>query len=688
MILKRLSIGAIVFFAAVFLSAEEKPLSSPELIQALTQEVSGAAAFDYTVMLSQYDRIQASEGWHQAALRIQDHLKRGGYENAVIEGWPSNGSRYYYTYQTPIGWKAEEAELWMIEPEKKRLCSYSEIPLTLVKHSGPADVTAELVDVGTGVGEESYHRKDVTNKIVLATAYTGEVAREAVKKRGAEGVITWYPPEVRPGYPDMIRYTAIWPTWEEKDHIGFGFNVSKKQGWMLKKLLDQGERVVLKAHVRSKFIDSKIEILTASFPGNTFPEQEVLIVGHLCHPQPSANDNASGSGGMLEMALALQRMVKKGLVPPPKRTIRFLWVPEFYGTIPYIKAHLKRTRNTLAVINCDMIGEDLHLTGGTFNITCTPDSMPTFLNDVVVDFTRTADALNLTSVNGSDHPFAYKVLPYSGGSDHVIFNDGSLKVPAVMFGHGDRFHHTSLDTPDKVDPSELRRICWIALGSVYYIAQAGSTHMQKIARVVRENSIVRLNSDYHAALEGLYEEDKAEGIYDAYWHAANVLIQCEERESAAVMSSKVFSANEAAISHLQKHIQIIGDIAAVYKSDLDERYRQRCRETGSQVQALSLSSSVKEWTRIIPVRAPDFVCPLQTDYLVDKLGEACLERIHLRGNVPYEVLNFADGSRSIWDITLAVSAEFGRISGAHVLAYFQLLQEAGLISFKEDDHGR
>jgi hypothetical protein len=71
---------------------------------------------------------------------------------------------------------------------------------------------------------------------------------------------------------------------------------------------------------------------------------------------------------MLEIARALKRMVETGAIPAPRRTIRFLWVPEFNGTVPYIKTHLDRTRNTLAAINCDMIGEDLHKTGGTFNL--------------------------------------------------------------------------------------------------------------------------------------------------------------------------------------------------------------------------------------------------------------------------------------------------------------------------------
>lgn len=193
----------------------------------------------------------------------------------------------------------------MLQPRRERLCSFEEIPLTLVKHSGSGRVETELVDVGRGVGEEAYKGKDVRGKIVLSTGASGEVMREACQKRGAVGVVSYFASDVRPGYPEMIRYTAFWPRWEERDRLGFGFNFSKNQGAALKRMLDEGGKVLLKADVETEFFETKIETLSASLWGTAEPEKEVMIVGHLCHPSPSANDNASGSAGMLEIARAL-----------------------------------------------------------------------------------------------------------------------------------------------------------------------------------------------------------------------------------------------------------------------------------------------------------------------------------------------------------------------------------------------
>jgi hypothetical protein len=566
----------LAFILGTFLltAGAEKPIASPGLIQAVAAEISGEIAFRYTVRISEFDRIQANAGWHEAAVWIKGELEKMGYADALIEGWPSTGSTRYYTYKTPIGWRAKRAELWMLQPRRERLCSYEEIPLTLVKHSGSGRVEAELVDVGAGMGEEAYRGKDVKGKIVLSTGASGEVMRRACQERGAVGVITYFAPDVRPGYPEMIRYTAFWPGWEERDRLGFGFNVSKDQGAALKRMLEEGQKVLLKAEVEAEFFETQVEALSASFPGAEEPEKEVMIVGHLCHPSPSANDNGSGSAGMLEIARALKRLVDGGTLPAPRRTIRFLWIPEFSGTVPYIKAHLERTRNTLAAINLDMVGEDLHKTGGMFNLVLTPDSLPSYLNDVVVNFTRAVDGLDLRSTNGSSHPFAWQAMPFSGGSDHYIFNDGALRVPSVMFNHGDTFHHTSLDTPDKVDPSELRRVCAITLGAAHYLAAAERPEAERMARLVARNGAGRLAGEAADALEAVLGADGATALSAAHSQALNVIGHSLAREKQAVVSTAVFTPDRDYPASASAGCSEV--LAASFRSEAGRVYRQAC----------------------------------------------------------------------------------------------------------------
>jgi len=353
------------------------------------------------------------------------------------------------------------------------------------------------------------------------------------------------------------------------------------------------------------------------------------------------------------------------------------------GTVPYIKSHLDRTRNTLAAINCDMIGEDLHKTGGTFNIVATPDSLPSYLNDVVVNFARAVDALSLRSVNGTDHPFVWSREPFSGGSDHYLFNDGALKVPSVMFNHGDTFHHTSLDTPDKVDASELRRVCAIALASVHYLANAQRAEAEDMARLIARNGAGRLAADASDALEAIFAAGDAAGLPQAYGQALNVVGRSLAREKQAIASTAVFTPDKDYPAKAAAWTAPLVALAASYRSSAGTIYKEACGALKIEPAMPKPSADEIAWSKVIPVRSPDFVCPLEPDYLVEQLGAGVVERIKLRGYAAYEAINFADGRRSVLDITQAVAAEYGPQNIRDVGDFFGILAEAGLFALKK-----
>ncbi len=662
--------------------AAESPLASKALVRALVAELSGEIAFRYTGVIAGYDRVQASAGFHDAAAWIKGELERIGYKDVLLEGWPSDGTKRYAGHRSVIGWRADKAELWMTAPERERLCSFEEMPLSLVKHSHGAKLAAELVDVGSGMGEAAFRGRDVKGKIVLATGPTAAVMKEAVLARGAVGVLTYFAPDTRPGYPNLVRYTALWPRWEDRDKLGFGFNLSKNQGARLKRMLEEGIRITLEADVQASYSETRLEALSASFPGSVEPDKEILIIGHLCHPTPSANDNASGSGGMLEMARALKAMVDKGLVSKPARTVRFVWVAEFNGAVPYVLAHPEQIKNTLACINCDMIGEDFHKTGGLFRIYRTPDSLPGFLNDVTTNFAGLVESLGLTSLNGSVHPFAWKAEPYGGGSDHVVFNDGAIRVPAVMFNRDDVFHHTSLDTLDKVDPTELRRAAVIALGSAFHIASAGNGEARQIARLVARNGLGRLAADYYDALGILSAAADPERLHAAYRQVLNVVSHSIWRESQAILSARALASDEGAkreIAAMKTHL----DAAQMtFPREANALYRKLCAGLNTVPKQMALSDEERKAGRLVPVRVEGFICPMESDYLVEKLGPGVFSEIKLDPDTAYETFNFVDGKRSILEITQSISAEFGPVAIGDISAFFAVLERGGLVTMK------
>ncbi len=661
---------------------------SPQVLEALLTELSGEIAKNHTIHISRHDRIQASGGWHDAALYIKEQLKNYGIDDCYIEGWPSNGEIRYYTWATPIGWRASFAELWVVEPVKMRLASYEEIPTTLVKHSCTADVTTELVDVGSGLTDEEYEGIDVKDKIVLATGYSGNVHQKAVLKYGAAGLVHYMPYSWRQDFPDLVQYTALWPKWSERDKIGFGFNISKAHAHMLKTRMKEGKKVVLQAKVKGEVYESKIEMMSALIKGSEYPEQEIVICGHLDHYKPGANDNASGSAGMLEIARTVQRLIDTGILPQPKRTIRFLWVSEMFGTIAYLKNHPEFSKNTLAAINLDMIGEDLVKCRSLFYATRTPHSLPSYLNDVVEHYIELVDRLGITSVRGGKYPWNYKIAPYSGGSDHYMFCDGSIGVPATMFGHPDPYHHTIQDTVEKVDSSELKRVMMVTTLASLFMANAEDDKAIALANEAILRGYGRIAIDVDRALKMLKKSVNAtEELHQSYKEAINIVNHSIEREKDEVLSCQTFCKDSKATNYIKGLAAQLNQTEDNFIKNIKDYYQLLCNQNNAMPQfAFTPTDEEKTAQKIIPSRNPIFTGPLAIDYVIEKLEDEHIgEKIKLIGNTTYEATNFINGKRNLLQIRNALSAEYGPIDIRALKEYFDILEKAGLIQIKHSE---
>ena len=54
--------------------------------------------------------------------------------------------------------------------------------------------------------------------------------------------------------------------------------------------------------------------------------------------------------------LATRRPSRENTLPRPKRTVRFLWVPEISGTRAYLRAHPELGQHVVASVSTDMVG--------------------------------------------------------------------------------------------------------------------------------------------------------------------------------------------------------------------------------------------------------------------------------------------------------------------------------------------
>lgn len=469
---------------------------------AIAMEMSGERAQELDRRIVEYHRIQGSPMMESVARDVILPALRAMNVEASIEQFPSDGKTLYQTYISPIGWTMRGGELWTVDDGRgetpERLCRYSDVPMCVSTYAKGGEWSGELVDVGDGTSDDDYKSLDVRGKVVLASGYARDVHRKAVLKYGAAGTVIYPAANDRPDHPDMVRYNGLWTRAEDAAKTSGSFQISANQYAHLKSLMAKGP-VRVRGNIDADLGPGRLTLVHAWIRGSE--ADEVVVTAHLDHPKWSANDNASGSAELVEMVRTLQKL------PKPRKTIHFIWVPEYFGTIAYLDKHpevracapfddprpvpVAKAGCVIANINMDMVGEDTVKTNGRFYMTRAPKSVPSFLDTFLPDVLEQTREANLFAPTGTRNYWPAEMIDYYQGSDHDLFL--GIGVPSTMFGHDpDWTHHTSADTPDKTDASEFLRVGVLATNAAYWIATK-----YDVGRVSARPERAEARSTYH-----------------------------------------------------------------------------------------------------------------------------------------------------------------------------------------------
>jgi len=672
-------------------------------------ELSGVVAKSFVEQIACFHRVQASTMFHEAAEYVKNELLKLGLSDATIEQFSADGKTKYWTYTSPIGWAVRSAELHLVEPEEKLIVRYEDVPQclhTYSKATPPEGVTAELIDVGTGTKPEDYEGKDVKGKFVLATGRARTVHEQAVYKHGAIGVITdtitYEMPNVRESLdiPDAHAYQSIWPTAKQLDNVTFGFSLSKRQGNQLRALLAKGKTVKLKAKVDAQLFPGNTDVVTATIQGKQKPNEEIFLVAHLCHPKQSANDNASGSGSLLEIARTIMTLINSGKIPQPARTIRFFWVPETLGTAAYLSHHEDTFNRFIAGINLDMVGQNQELCKSTLNLDRTPDSCPSYLNDYVYSLIeQSIKEFDSVTVFGSSSTFRYNTTTFSGGSDHAEFTNSTVAVPCVMLIQWpDLYYHTSMDTIDKVSEDSLKRVGWITTIAALTLANATAETAYQLANQTASKGIIRIEEAAQKGIEELFKKKEDSKLKDKPVEYAKEIAKtaflCKNkiehlvwREQQATKSVKRLGKSQELDNLINKACEDIANRAQQKTATLEEALGFIAKTLAIAIPAkLEETEAEAELKKLIPRRL--FKGALNFDLLKEALGEKEYEWYQeigekdcYFGNKVAEFVNFMDGKRNAYDMLKAVSAEYGETNPEYALKFLRDLEKAKLVTF-------
>ena len=666
-----------------------------QLLEQIWQACSGEAAWQTVADLSRYHRIQASPGHRQAAHLVQRQLGQAGL-SAEILSYPADEQTIFWAYPSFQEWSCTEATLRLVAPPDKAetLADFQGCPVSLIQRSASFEGEAGVVLVEDGENDEDYRDLDVAGQAVLTRGDLRRVWELAVQQRGAAGILFDGMRPVAPVRPegdlaDARQYTSFW--WGPGDAHCFGFVLTPRQGQALRRLLKKGDAPVrVRAKVVSRLYDGALEVVSGTIPGET--EAEILVVAHLCHPQPSANDNASGAAAALEAARTLQALIAAGHLPPPRRTIRFLWLPEFTGTQAYLAGREAELDRLVAGLNLDMVGEDQNQTGSSWLIECPPASAASFAPDLLARLRDELPAVKGAADISPSHTgqggyplYRCAEVPFSGGSDHAVLSDPSVGVPTPMLIQWpDRFYHTSADTPDRTDPNSLRRTGALAAAYAYWLAAAGDADTAWLGQEMTARFKTRLVQTAQQAVTAAAALDDAQALAQAMSGLDRRIAFLLDRHKAALgtlerlapagclideLAAEAERAAQHELAWANKAIDLwAAGLGLVALPDLPSR------------DASDLSDQERQAAERVPVRLVRGPVPLGHHLQrLDAEDRAQWRRLlkSREGGMHYTLtelaLYWADGKRSVIEIADLVELEAGGRDVELLLAYFELL---------------
>jgi hypothetical protein len=525
--------GALACLLTSLALGQTSPFVPEKTERALVNELSGDLAFETLRITTQWHKPSGSEGFLAVARYVQEKAKAAGLSDV----------RWIDQVAEAPAWTCHRADAWLLQGEgaeqkETRLGSFAEVATSIADNSRSADVTAELVDVGSGDAASDYDGKDVRGRIVLAYGNPHAVMEQAVWKRGAAGILAWSSTRLNP-LADAADQIA-WQSVPDEDGPGgekttFAFILSARQGKALSDRLrgevsrrwgggTPGAATTLRARVlvESSVLPAKqTAMVEARIPGTDPSLPEIVLTSHLQEEKFSANDNQSGVASMLEIGRALTTLIAQGKLARPRRGIRFWWCDEIYSEYRYFADHPGEEKKILVNLNQDMVGAKQSVGSRTQFMARTPWSRPSYLSDVqesvlnaVVEGNNAylpawqTDALPpgeaftkpMFSRLGTREPFHAQAVPYFDSTDHLVFNDVWVGVPGTTLTNWpDENIHSSGDDLWQIDPTQLKRNAFVVAATTWWIANATAADVPFLASFVGARGAERLGRNLVAA---------------------------------------------------------------------------------------------------------------------------------------------------------------------------------------------
>jgi aminopeptidase YwaD len=648
---------------------------------------SGEQAMHHVNNLAPYTRPRLAVEFPDKlseAMYIMDRLKDSGIKNYSLENVGKTTT-----------WRGIEGTVTEVSPGSSEIADFTDLPEMLVEGSQNTDLKGQLIWAGEGQPSFFADKGSSLKGKIVVTSGNIMLVHDRAMRAGAVGTISIYNGRELAD-PLQIPNSGI-------RGEGFAFLLPPREGILLRDRLLHLEKIEVAVKVRTTTEPVDLLIPQCLIEGSDTTAGEIIITAHLFedYVKMGANDNMSGSAVILEAAQLLNRLITGGKIPKPVRGIRFLWVPEFSGTIPWVNMHLARVKKAICNFNLDMVGLNLRENKSFLCFNRSGYSTATFANDVFENCFRYVGETNMEGITddlgrrgfskrivaptGTDDPFYYRIMSLYGSSDNSVFNDWRINIPGLkMNTWPDGYYHSSEDNPDKCDPTQLRRAVFITAAGAYTLALADDQIAQRIVSEVFTSATVRLGIQAGKSNDMVWSSEK-ENISASYKRAAYNLEGSAMAEFAALEKVRQISVQAQVIALINSRKQKLDDELQIQLASLRETMVSRCRILGVQPVELLQTDEEKAAARIIPV-------PTEKERTMGSMGRrgylSVVSPDFIKEN-PYsnivnidEAAGLANGSRNLLQIKKMTDAQFERESPLQDIAnYYKILKQAGLMQF-------
>ena len=443
-----------------------------------------------TAAIASRARYPNSRGFFDAAEYVAGRARQYGLENVRIERFPQ---------REPM-WDQAEAEL-SVTPALER-----PINTVLAQFSADGEITAPLVEPSS---------QDLRGKVVLTDREPDDAWRELGEREPA-AVVSAASGEFfgRRTPPDAILWGMV-----SRDQVAL--MISPRSGEELRALLRRGPVTVRLRAKATRTAPGALGMVMGEIPGRE-SGHDIVVAAHLDHQMPGANDNASGSGTLLELVRTINHLIAGGKISKPRRTIRFWWTTEVASEDAYFRQRPDETRRILLAVVLDQAGGERNAENNLIAIR-NPDWLPSYADDLVENLVESVkdryapaeyEPDPLLVAEGGGHQSLRPVYwDYQPITDEVAFEARGREIPGIALAVPSLdLIHTNLDTVERLDPTWMKRTALLTLAPVLYLSNARAAEAKAVLEYVYHRSAARLAESEHPARDLEAERKRLDSV--------------------------------------------------------------------------------------------------------------------------------------------------------------------------------